>query len=337
MRKIVFVLGLLLCIIAGSEASSWQKDVLGGDYRMRYVNQGSDYSGEVRSTIISLPNHCGCSGHKGILYVHGYNDYFLQKDMGEIFADSCYRFFAVDLRKYGRSLMPGQRKFEVRDMSEYFPDIDSAIAEMKRQGVDTIILMGHSTGGLTTALYMNDNPDPAIKALILNSPFLDWNQSKFQEKILLPVMCCLGTKVRNFTAVKGSNPIYEEPDSLVKTGEWGIIRDWKPTEWPDITSGWIHAIASGQSRLRKGRSFIKVPVLLMHSDRSFKKGDAESERDSTDDVLDVEDISRYGRGLAPVVTEATVPGGVHDLVRSAPGVRNAVYDEMFTWLRRQGL
>lgn len=63
----------------------------------------------------------------------------------------------------------------------------------------------------------------------------------------------------------------------------------------------------------------------MHSDKSvggdrwtpeFQKGDA---------VLDVADISRYGRKLGDDVTEATVTDGLHDLVLSAPKVRHGVY------------
>ena len=109
----------------------------------------------------------------------------------------------MDLRKYGRSLEEGQRLFEVRDMHEYFADIDSAVAQMKRDGIDTIVLMGHSTGGLTTSLYLNNRPDSAIKGLILNSPFLDWNQSKFQERVLIPLVNCLGGHFPGMKALSG--------------------------------------------------------------------------------------------------------------------------------------
>lgn len=336
MRHIISAIIATAALWAGA-STPWQSDILGGEYESRYVDQGTDYSGPVRSTIIRLPRREGCDSTKGILYVHGYNDYFLQKGMGERFADSCYRFFAVDLRRYGRSLTDGQRKFDVRDLREYFADIDSGIAEMKREGVKDIVLMAHSTGGLISSLYMNEHPDPDIKALVLNSPFLDWNQSKFQENILIPIVCCLGGHRKNIKAISGSNPIYTAPDTLKGDGgEWNIIREWKPEEWPDITSGWIHAINSGQHDLRKGRSFIKVPILLMHSDRSFRKGDRASLRDSTDDVLDVKDISRIGKTLGPTVTEMTVPGGTHDLMRSAPGVREKVYQSTFSWLKRLG-
>ena len=45
-------------------------------------------------------------------------------------------------------------------LEEYFPAIDSTLAVMKRSGVETITLMGHSTGGLTAAYYMARCPEP---------------------------------------------------------------------------------------------------------------------------------------------------------------------------------
>lgn len=349
----IFFLSLLLTVAGCSKSTSrqttdltaepadtsWHPDILGGDYRMRYVVQGRDYSGPVRSTIIELPNHSGCSGTRGILYIHGFNDYFLQKDMGERLADSCWRFFAVDLRKYGRSLEDGQRKFDTRSMHEYFADIDSAIAQMKREGVSEIVLMGHSTGGLTTSLYLNYRHDPAIEGLILNSPFLDWNQSKFQEKILIPIVSAIGSWWHSIDVLPGSEPVYGRPDSLKGEGPWKIIRDWKPREWPTLNAGWIHAINSAQHELRPGGrlndgrgSDITVPVLLLLSDRSYEKGMSAVLRDSTDDVLDVKDIARYGRELGPDVREVVIPGGVHDLVRSTPAARDSAYRAIFNFL-----
>lgn len=141
MKKTVLLYLLLVAVIPAT--AQWMPDRLGDGYEMRYVNQPDDYSGKVRSTVIRKLSKCG--GHRGVLYVHGFNDYFFQKEMGDRFVDSCYNFYAVDLRKYGRSLMEGQKAFQVRDMKEYFADIDSAVNCMKRDGIDEIVLMGHST------------------------------------------------------------------------------------------------------------------------------------------------------------------------------------------------
>jgi alpha-beta hydrolase superfamily lysophospholipase len=317
-------------------ASVWQPDRLFPDYQARTVEQGTDYDGTVRSTIVRKLANCPGS-RKGVLYIHGFNDYFLQDDMGRRLADSCYNFYAVDLRRYGRSLREGDPRFDIRDMHEYFPDIDSAIVEMKRQGIDTIVLMGHSTGGLTTSLYLSEKHDPAIKALILNSPFLDWNQSALQERVLIPIVQRVGRLFPTLTVMSGADSKYK-PSGTVRTehGTWKIDCDWKPKEWLQINAGWIRAIDRAHDAVQN-KPDIQVPILLMHSDRTWHDGDRKSLRDSSDTVLDVADISHYGRKLGREITEATVKGGTHDLVRSAPGIREAVYRTIFDWLKRKKL
>lgn len=332
-RFIVF--GLLSLWTASLFAGSqWMPDVLGDGYEMRYVDQPDDYSGKVRSTIVRKLSPC--AGDKGVLYVHGFNDYFFNAEMGDRFVDSCYNFYAVDLRKYGRSIMEGQEMFQVHNMNEYFPDIDSAIVQMKRDGVKEIVLMGHSTGGLITSLYMNNHPDKSIKVLILNSPFLDWNQSKFQEKFAIPLLDTFGGMFPNKKIPQGGGNLYAR--SLLKKygGDWDYNTDWKLEVSPAVDVSWIKAIDEGQFILQND-SHIDVPILLMHSDASYKKGSPADAYRYSDAVLDVDDISSYGRELGIIVTEITVKGGLHDLVLSRKEVKDALYDFMFSWLDRQNL
>ena len=58
---------------------------------------------------------------------------------------------------------------------------------------------------------------------------------------------------------------------------------------------------------------------------------------SSDAVLDVKDIARYGRTLGPRVTEFEVQEGLHDLILSKPTARQSVYTEIFRWLRSHDL
>ncbi len=325
---------LLLAIIAiaASMAAAWQTDVLGDGYEMRYVDQGTDYSGTVRSTIVRKDSDCG--RRNGILYVHGYNDYFFQKEMGDRFVDSCINFYAVDLRKYGRSIMPGQKKFQARDLHEYFADIDSALAQMHADGIDDIVLMGHSTDGLITSLYMNEHPDSAIRGLILNSPFLDWNFSGFMRKVAIPAFGSLGKLFPNLSISQGDGTGYAE--SLLKDyhGEWDYNQDWKVVHPEKVDASWTRAISSAQKELKKGGK-IDVPILLMHSSGSVSGDKWTPEFQKNDAVLNVKDISRIGRGLGQDVTEDTVTDGLHDLMLSAPPVREKAYDDMFRWIRER--
>ena len=313
----------LLASMMALQAAAWQPDILGDGYEMEYIDQPADYSGPVRSTLVRLQSACATDA--AVLYVPGFNDYFFNAEMGREFAAHCYDFYAVDLRKYGRSILPGQRLFEARDLREYFADIDSALVRMQADGVREVVLMGHSTGGLITAYYLSQNPNPLVRALVLNSPFLDWNQSKFQEKFLIPVVDTFAPLMPKVEIPQGDSDVYAR--SLLRQfgGEWTYDTDWKLIHSPAVETSWIRAIDSAQAVVQDFPNIL-VPILLMHSDRSS------ADPSASDMVLDVEDISRYGRRLGPEVTEITVRGGLHDLVLSAPAVRKPLYTYIFAWL-----
>lgn len=332
MKNLLLFFTLAISLVAA--AGSWTEDILGDGYEMRHVAHGSDYSGEVRSTIIRKDSKCG--GKRGILYIHGYNDYFFQKEMGDRFVDSCINFYAVDLRKYGRSIMPGQKKFQARDLHEYYADIDSALAQMHRDGVDDIVLMGHSTGGLISSLYMHDHPSSEIKGLILNSPFLDWNFSGFMKKVAIPVFGSLGKLFPNLSIKQSEGNGYQE--SLLKKyhGEWEYNQDWKVFEPQKVQASWTRAISKAQNELKKDAD-INVPILLMHSSGSITGDKWTPDFQKNDAVLNVSDISRIGRTLGPDVKEDTITDGLHDLMLSAPDVREHAYKSVFDWLRDKNI
>lgn len=306
----------------------WQPDHLGDGFEMTYLNHPDDYGGKVRSTVIR--KLASTPSQKAILYVHGFSDYFLQKEMARMFVENGYNFYAVDLRKYGRSLTSDQKMFQVRDLHEYYPDIDSAVDIIRDDCNIAIALFGHSTGGLTASLYMSEHPSPMIKVLMLNSPFLDWNMPRFQKKVVIPVASALGNLFPNVRVPQKPDAGYAETLSNRHQGEWDYRVDWKPDTLPDPDLGWIHAIQTGQQELRHRR--LKVPVLLMHSAESVRKGDPKEKYFKADAILDVETISRYGTRLAPDVTEVTFQEGLHDLALSPRAVRDQFYTTILSWL-----
>lgn len=310
------------------ESINWQPDHLGDGFEMTYINHPADYSGKVRSTVIR--KLASARSHKAILYVHGFSDYFFQKEMAQMFVDHGYNFYAVDLRKYGRSLLEGQRMFQVRDLHEYFPDIDCAVNIISEDGNTAMALLGHSTGGLTSSLYMSEKPSPLIKVLMLNSPFLDWNMPPFMKKVIIPVASALGRLFPNVHIHQKPDPGYAKTLSRRHQGEWDYRVDWKPDVLPDPDLGWIHAIQTGQRELR--RRTVKVPVLLMHSTDSVRKGDPAEKYFHADAILDVETISYYGNRLGEDITEVTFSGGLHDLALSKKSIREQMYKNMLEWL-----
>ncbi len=322
---------------AAESHDRWTTDtVLNDGYQMTTVYQPDDYSGKVRSTVIrrnvSLEHPL-----RGVLYVHGFNDYFLQYEMGEKFNENGYAFYAVDLRKYGRSLTQGQKMCQVRKISEYYPDIDSALTIMRNDGIEEIVIMGHSTGGLTVSSYMStldkdkSNRTGDIRAVILNSPFLDWNLGKLE--CFVPAIAFLGKFFPNITVHQGGSAYSE---SLLKSyhGEWSYNTDWKRFNSTDVDLGWIRAINQAQHSLRGGKADITQPILLLYSSNSVNGKSWNEAYNHGDGVLDVKDIRKYGLELGPDVTAMKVNGGLHDLLLSETKVREAVYDAIFKWLKQ---
>lgn len=313
--------------------NQWQPDFIGNDYQYRHIYFDNDYAGTVRCTVIRKMSRE--ASKRAVIYVHGFSDYFFQTEMADTLCDNRYNFYAVDLRRYGRSLMPGQKMFEIRNLAEYFDDINAAVDIAASDGNTQMILMGHSTGGLTTALYMAASPRPQIKALVLNSPFLTWNLPALLRRVAIPAVAALGRLFPHMPVHQKPDPGYAQTMHRDLGGEWDYRRDWKPDILPDPDAAWIRAIDKAQRHLRHAQ--INVPVLLLHSARSAKHGDSIEKYATSDAILNVETMAAAGRRLGNNITEITVEGGKHDLILSAPDVRRLVLDTILQWLEQHNL
>lgn len=323
--RIIFIVSAIIATVLPAFAQEWTADILGDGFEMRHCLQDDS----LRSTIIrKLPGEKKTA--RAVLYVHGFNDYFFQSGMADRFVDHGYAFYAVDLRRYGRSLMPGQKPFSIRNVNEYFPDIDSALVQIARDGFGEVALMGHSTGGLITSCFLARNQRPQIKALVLNSPFLDWNLG--WQECLVPLISLWGKYFPDARIPQGMSHAYAESLLASGHGEWNYRTDWKFIQSPDVDAGWVRAITLAQKSLRDGKADIRVPILLMYSDHSVYGTEWTPEFNRGDAVLDVKDIRRYGLGLGPYVTPVRIVGGLHDLVLSAGDVREPLFRYIFRWL-----
>ncbi|MDE7179958.1 MAG: alpha/beta hydrolase [Muribaculaceae bacterium] len=310
---------------------SWHADILPG-YEARYVNQGEAFDGPCRSTIVR--KKCDHDSRRAFLYIHGFNDYFFQKEMGERFVDSGYNFYAVDLRRYGRSKEPWQYPFNIRNMKEYFNDIDSALAQIRRDGNTDITLGGHSTGGLTVAYFAAERGENVgVNRVVTDSPFLEWNYSPFMRNVAAPFIGFLGKMFKNSKVKQGHCDGYAY--SLLKEyhGQWEYNTDWKMVYSPPVTFSWVGAINSAQGRLMKKCENIKVPILVMHSSRKIDGCNWTPEFQTGDAVLDPAMIQARGERLGTERMVCTIDSGLHDLILSEPKAREAAYDTMFRFLR----
>ena len=195
-RKLFFT--TLLISLAISIYAQYVPDVLGDGYLRRTFQMPDDYEGKVVCTLVKKPRLTDVK--QAVLYIHGYNDYFFQKQLGDSVNAHGYNFYAMDLRKYGRSILPNQNPFFCKSLTEYFADIDTALATIRSEGNDKILLMAHSTGGLITPLYLDSKKgNLPVDGLILNSPFLDWNFGWFMEKVAIPTVAFVGRLFPNLT------------------------------------------------------------------------------------------------------------------------------------------
>lgn len=325
------ILSLFLVAYLATSAQQWVADSLGNGYEMSHINLGKDYHGDARCTLVRHKSSIETS-HRGILYIHGYNDYFFQTEMGLRFAKEGYNFYALELRRYGRSLRRGDKPFIIKEFTDYFQEVDKALDVMRRNGCDTIVLMGHSTGGLLASYYMATHPEASVDILILNSPFLDWNLGKLES--VMDFIAPIGSIFPNIPINTGGAGVYAE--SLLKSqrGEWEFDMTKKSTDY-GVNLGWIRAIHNAQQNLRKLNGAIKKPILLMFSFASSNPDVWSSLASSTDVVLSVRDIQKYGSQLGPDVTQVAVKDGLHDLLLSRPTVRYPLYNYIFEWLDKK--
>lgn len=328
MLKYLFL--AVLFIPAQSHSQTWRADVLGQDFEYATIAQPDDYEGKVTCTVVRMKEETQSS--RGVLYIHGFNDYFFQREMAQHFDAHRYAFYALDLRKYGRSYLPNQKFNNVRNLDEYFADIDTALRLMRREGISNILLAGHSTGGLIVSLYAGERQGKELfDSIFLNSPFFDMNLSRFLEKNVLPSVVRKGAKKPGKLMKGGLTKWYGYSLYKGEKGEWEYDLAWKPHVPPRVNYGWIKAIRDGQLKLQAG-IIIGKPVLVMHSDKSVYTGKWTDDLYYGDAVLSVKDIAEYAQKLQGNVTVKVIPNGMHDLVLSTPGVRKVVYAELFSWL-----
>lgn len=176
-------------------------------------------------------------------------DYFFQTEMAEQFNAHGYDFYALDLRKYGRSKLPHQIFYNVLDLNEYDAEITQALEIIGQEKHTQVLLAGHSTGGLTATLYAAHHPDhPLIKALWANSPFYDFNLSLVEKKFGIPMLSRVGKYLPKVKFPSQLNKWYTTSLHKQLKGEWDFNLDWKPTSAPTVQLSFVHAIHTAQKK-----------------------------------------------------------------------------------------
>lgn len=311
----------------------YKEDILKSGFEQHSIPLKNDYEGKVSSTLVrkSVPD----SG-KAVLYIHGFNDYFFQKELALKLNEYGLNFYALDLRKYGRSHMLHQKLNDIRNLKDYYEEILYALNVIRTEGNKKIILMGHSTGGLIVTLFAKDHPDSHLyDGIILNSPFYDFNLSSFEKKFL-PFLSFLGEKYPTIKVPGGFSKEYGQSIHKDYEGEWDYDLNWKPNVAPYVNLGWIKAIYKAQAELRT-EFHITCPVLVMHSSHSITDNKDKTQIQTTDIILNTVHINLIARNIKEDVEVIPIDNAIHDLILSRKPVREEVYSIIYDWLTRHNL
>jgi alpha-beta hydrolase superfamily lysophospholipase len=312
-----------------------QTDLLGTPYERQTIELRPDREGPVTATLVrrSADRPTGIA----VLYLHGWVDYFFQTHLADFYAAQGIDFYALDLRKHGRSLAPHQTANYYTSLTDCYEELDEAVRIIRRDDGHTgLILNGHSTGGLLAALWAHDRrADALVDALVLNSAFFDFNEPWVMREVATPVTARLG-RARPLTKLPfGLNQVYGMSVHRSAHGSWDYDLAWKPIAGFGIHAGWIGGIRAAHRRVRRGLD-IRVPVLSAASTASSRDTKWSEAARSADTVLDVDHIVRRSAGLGRLVTIARIEGGLHDLALSAEPARRQYFDEVQRWLGAYG-
>lgn len=342
--------------------TQWRSDVLGDEFECTDIDLGEDGEGPLVATLVrALPAPLGFWDrtlgrvrdleHCDVLYVHGWSDYFFQKDLARFFTSRGARFFALDLRKYGRSLRQGQTFGYTERLEDYDAEIDAAVEIIRydngvggpRGGAAMatattpshrpLVLLGHSTGGLVLSLWAGRHKGGA-DALVLNSPWLELQISGAARRAIAPVINLHARYSPHeitlpqldlgfYTQAQRTNDV----DGVVAA----VNPAWRPEHAMPVRAGWLKAIISGHERIAAGID-VGMPVCMLLSARSefgLSWNDAMLRADT---VLDVDAVARAALRLGPSVTIERINGALHDVFLSEAEVRGEAYDRMERWL-----
>ena len=338
--------------------TSWVPDVLGDEFEQRTLPLGRDDEGDMVATLVRAVPAAPAPAPTGwdallqrlrgrpvdaarplldgvdVLYVHGWSDYFFQKRLARFWTSRGARFYALDLRKYGRSLREGQTPGYVTALTTYDEDIAAALDVIAHDAAGSdrrLVLFGHSTGGLVLSLWASRHPD-AADAVILNSPWLEFQLAPLRAAIA--PMVELQARLRPLDAAPQidlgfyarAQAAVVDSDDVMETNP-----QWRPVPAMAVNAGWLRAILHGHRAVSEGLT-IPAPVCVLLSARSAIPTRWSDELTSADTVLVVDDVAQRALKLGSSVTVERIDGALHDVFLSRKQARDDAYARLERWV-----
>jgi alpha-beta hydrolase superfamily lysophospholipase len=317
-----------------------EPDILGDGYEALTLDLPDDAEGQVVATLVRYrpvapPPTTTATTTRAVLYVHGLSDYFHQTELAEFYAARGDHFYALDLRKYGRSLRGNQTPWRMSDVADYFPELDAAAQFITAEGHDQLVVNAHSTGGLIALLWLHDQLTRTgtvspVRGVVLNSPFLDVPAS-WAIRALAPRPLAVLARNRPMMVLPSAGPSYYQLSThRSHRGDWDFVPEWKPVTGGTVRVEWL---AAAQRAIRAAHAGLglDVPILVLCSARTIRTRQWTEDLFRGDAVLDSDAIARWSTRLGTHVTCIRIVDGMHDLLLSKPPVRTRVFAEIGRW------
>ncbi|AYD89212.1 hypothetical protein D5R93_02510 [Actinomyces lilanjuaniae] len=217
-----------------------------------------------------------------------------------------------------------------------------------------MVLNGHSTGGLTAALWAHRHPG-VLSGLALTSPWLEtWggHPTRTLGRPVIRTLARVSPRMELPTGTISPSDVFyvadgwnDERDGALPDPSWAqdpyatgwdLNPAWVLRPWAPVRPGWLLAVLDGQARVAQGLD-IDCPVLLMASARSRVSLGWTPQARHADTIIDAQAAARNSVRLGNLVTITRFAGGVHDLTLSEPPVRERVFSTLGRWLMSYAL
>lgn len=314
----------------------WRDDDLLAGYQARDMTLGGvrrhpeEIDPEVgdESLVATLVRRNKPRHRRAVLYIHGWNDYFFQTHVADWWDTLGYDFYALDLRRYGRSLRTGLMGGYIEDLSEYDLEIDAAMERVSRNH-GRVVLYAHSTGGLAAALWADRHPG-VLAGLVLNSPWIDLQGSALIRALMPRIVRSVATRSGTFVLPLPDNGFYARTLETLRDGVWTYDPELKRSPSQPTRSAWLTAVMAGHDKVSAGLD-VDCPVLMVTSTKSDFRRRWSDELLGVDTVLDVARLAARAHRLGRHVTLVRLEGAIHDVVLSRRAVRERFADELRRW------
>lgn len=312
--------------------------ILGEGYTAHPIDLGADDEGPLLATLIHREatgalsqidaRVSGAATKPPILLMHGWSDYIFHRELMEHLGQRGHDVWGLDLRKHGRSLRPGQTATEVDHLNRYDEEIGAALRIIGRHRPP--VLLAHSTGGLTAALWAQRHPR-TVSGLALNSPWLEMHLGPMARSLAEAPVRLLAERLRARPLFPSGSSHYARATHRDFGGSYDYDLMLKPPGGHSLPANTLGAIVDGQRRLAAAGP-LTIPVLVMHSARSRIGARFVEEMRRADSVLDVRTLARAAARLGTDVRIEAIDGARHDVFLSDADARARAITILDEWL-----